>query len=72
MQVTYIQALYALVLLSNILVLGYLLLKTKKGRRDNRSDDDEGGLELSDIPDLDLPPGVILPQDKPEKEPAEA
>jgi len=67
MQITYIQLLYALVLLINLLALSYLLLKTKK--RNNGSDnDDEGGLEVFEEPILDLPPGVILPQDKPVKD----
>lgn len=27
------------------------------------SDDDEGGIEINNLPDLDLPPGICLPPD---------
>ncbi|MEP2772075.1 MAG: hypothetical protein ABJH05_07995 [Fulvivirga sp.] len=70
MQITYIQLLYASVLLINLIVLTYLLLKTKK-RNNGRKNDDEGGLEVFEEPILDLPPGVILPQDKPVKDEVE-
>ena len=66
MHITYIQFLYALVLLINLFVLTYLLFKTKKRRGgNNNNNDNEGGIETSEDPVLDLPPGVILPQDAP-------
>lgn len=64
---TYIQLLYVLVLLINLIALSYLLVKTKK-RNNGSHGNDEGGLEDFEIPKLDLPPGVILPQDKPVKD----
>ncbi len=67
MQISYIQLLYALVLLTNLIVLSYFLIKTRK-RKNGRDGDDEGGLEIYESPELDLPPGVILPRDMPVKE----
>lgn len=32
-------------------------------RLDSDSDDDEGGIEINNLPDLDLPPGICLPPD---------
>ncbi|MFP4090073.1 MAG: hypothetical protein ACLFUB_17660 [Cyclobacteriaceae bacterium] len=31
--------------------------------RDDDDDDDDGGISISPTPDLDLPPGVTLPDD---------
>jgi hypothetical protein len=30
---------------------------------DDDSDDDDGGIEINNVPDLDLPPGICLPPD---------
>jgi len=30
---------------------------------DDSDDDDEGGIEINNLPDLDLPPGICLPPD---------
>lgn len=38
--------------------------RTKKNRRNN-NDDDDGGIEFYTEPDLDLPPGVTLPDGGP-------
>ncbi len=35
----------------------------KNMRLDSDSDDDEGGIEINNLPDLDLPPGICLPPD---------
>jgi hypothetical protein len=45
-------------------VIKLLKLKTKTfnpRRNNNNNDDDDGGLEFYTEPDLDLPPGVSLP-----------
>ena len=65
MHITYIQFLYALVLFVNLFILTYLLFKTKKRKGGRNNNDNEGGIETSEDPVLDLPPGVILPQDAP-------
>lgn len=45
-------------------LLTVILMKHNKGRRNNDSDgDDDGGLPVSLPPDIDLPPGVCLPDD---------
>ncbi|MDX1628393.1 MAG: hypothetical protein R3345_06820 [Fulvivirga sp.] len=71
MQITYIQLLYALVLTVNLFALIFLIFKTKKSDKDQNKksgDDDEGGIEFMEEPELDLPPGVVLPVDSPVKE----
>lgn len=35
----------------------------KNTRMDSDADDDDGGIEINNIPDLDLPPGICLPPD---------
>lgn len=43
-----------------------LLMKRKSYRfRDNNDDDDDGGIAVSPSPDLDLPPGITLPDNGP-------
>jgi len=41
-----------------------VLMKKRNFRfRDDDDDDDDGGVSVSPTPDLDLPPGVSLPDD---------
>lgn len=74
MQLTYIQLLYVGVLAVNLIIVAVLLIKTRKPKVDRNNpdkgddSDDEGGLEESFDPVLDLPPGVILPIDTPIKD----
>ncbi|MGK7393064.1 MAG: hypothetical protein ACNS62_00780 [Candidatus Cyclobacteriaceae bacterium M3_2C_046] len=42
------------------------LIKNHKFKRRGRSDDDDGGIEFFNEPDLDLPPGVTLPDNGPD------
>ncbi|MEQ9306608.1 MAG: hypothetical protein RJQ14_22025 [Marinoscillum sp.] len=43
----------------------FLLVKVNRKNRNNDTDsDDEGGLPVSLPPDIDLPPGVCLPDDR--------
>lgn len=43
-----------------------VLMKKKNFRfRDDEDDDDDGGVSIDSTPDLDLPPGVTLPDDRP-------
>ncbi|MEO0332511.1 MAG: hypothetical protein AAF223_12645 [Bacteroidota bacterium] len=52
-----------------LLALTLVLLKIVRNERSNRSNND-GGLPLEwDEPELDLPPGVILPIDGPVRQP---
>lgn len=47
-------------------ILIYFIIKRyhrKSTRLDGDSDDDEGGIEINKLPDLDLPPGICLPPD---------
>ncbi len=49
------------------IILIFFIIKryhAKNIRLDDDNDDDDGGIEINNIPDLDLPPGVCLP-DKP-------
>jgi hypothetical protein len=49
-------------------VIRLIKLKTdqiKPRRNNNNNDDDDGGLEFFTEPDLDLPPGVTLPDGDP-------
>ena len=46
-------------------IVRLIKIKNKKNRRNN-SDDDDGGIEFYTEPDLDLPPGVSLPDSDPE------
>ncbi|AGA77290.1 hypothetical protein Echvi_1019 [Echinicola vietnamensis DSM 17526] len=47
------------------------MIRPAHGSRKNRSDDGDGGIEVTDPPKIDLPPGVIWPSDGPKtKEPA--
>lgn len=49
-----------------ILVVFIFVRSNKKKRNgDSDSDDDGGGLPISLPPDIDLPPGVCLPDDRP-------
>ncbi len=41
-----------------------VLMKRRNFRfRDDDDDDDDGGISITPTPDLDLPPGVTLPDD---------
>ncbi|MTI20449.1 hypothetical protein E1176_05385 [Fulvivirga sp. RKSG066] len=67
---TYLQFLYLLVVIANLIILGILLWRTQK-KKDNNNNDEDGGIEEFTEPTLDLPPGVTWPVDSPvvEKEP---
>ncbi len=42
-----------------------VLMKRRNFRfRDDDDDDDDGGISITPTPDLDLPPGVTLPDDR--------
>lgn len=42
-----------------------VLMKRRNFRfRDDEDDDDDGGISITPTPDLDLPPGVTLPDDR--------
>lgn len=41
----------------------FLFVRDHKRKSDDDSDDDEGGLPVNSPPDIDLPPGVCLPDD---------
>ncbi|WP_421874718.1 hypothetical protein [Marinoscillum sp.] len=52
-------------ILYTILIV-FVFVRTNKKRGNNDSDgDDEGGLPVSLPPDIDLPPGICLPDDRP-------
>ncbi|WP_258100294.1 hypothetical protein [Marinoscillum pacificum] len=54
-------------ILYTILIV-FVFIRTNKNRRNNDTDsDDEGGLPVSLPPDIDLPPGICLPDDAPRK-----
>ena len=43
-----------------------ILMKKRNFRfRDDDDDDDDGGISIHPTPDLDLPPGISLPDDGP-------
>lgn len=49
-------------------VIKFIKIKSKHfnpGKNNNNNDDDDGGLEFFTEPDLDLPPGVTLPDSDP-------
>ncbi|MHA7131917.1 hypothetical protein [Algoriphagus namhaensis] len=50
-----------------IIMIYFVATMTKKslGRKNDRSDDGDGGIETSTPPKIDLPPGVIWPSDSP-------
>ncbi|MEM6736501.1 MAG: hypothetical protein AAF620_10585 [Bacteroidota bacterium] len=61
---------YVFVLLVSIILVIVVFIRFLKDLRDDEDDeDDEDGGWGSFDPDLDLPPGVGLPIDKPSKEP---
>lgn len=50
------------------ILLAFIFVRESKRRRGNDPDsDDEGGLPVNLPPDIDLPPGVCLPDDNPGK-----
>ncbi|RED98831.1 hypothetical protein C7460_10923 [Marinoscillum furvescens DSM 4134] len=44
-------------------LLLFIFFKNQDNRKNNDEGDDEGGLPVSLPPDIDLPPGVCLPDD---------
>ncbi|HCX24934.1 MAG: hypothetical protein CMB80_06535 [Flammeovirgaceae bacterium] len=52
-------------ILYTILIV-FVFIRTNRKRPNNDTDsDDEGGLPVSLPPDIDLPPGICLPDDAP-------
>lgn len=49
------------------ILLGIIIWRKRKRRNSNPGDDDDGGLPVTKLPDLDLPPGVSLPTGGPSK-----
>lgn len=49
------------------ILMAFIFIRSSRRRKDNDDGDDEGGLPVSLPPDIDLPPGVCLPDDKPRK-----
>jgi len=54
---------YLVVVALCIFIVFRVIISTLKDYRDKNDDDDDGGIHNSEDPILDLPPGVILPQD---------
>lgn len=54
------------------ILMAFIFIRENRKKRGSDSDgDDEGGLPVSLPPDIDLPPGVCLPDDNPRKTKAE-
>ncbi|MEQ8470101.1 MAG: hypothetical protein RIC35_02905 [Marinoscillum sp.] len=51
--------------LYSIFITFVLVRVNRKNRNNDTDSDDEGGLPVSLPPDIDLPPGVCLPDDRP-------
>lgn len=49
------------------ILVAFIFIRENRKRRGGDTDDDEGGLPVSQPPDIDLPPGVCLPDDRPRK-----
>ena len=49
------------------ILLGIIIWRKRKRRSGDSGDDDDGGLPITNSPDLDLPPGVSLPSGGPTK-----
>lgn len=48
-----------------IMVYFMVILMKKKGRSQTDDDDKDGGIGVSDVPEIDLPPGITLPDGGP-------
>jgi hypothetical protein len=50
-----------------IMVYFMVILMKKKGKGHTDDDDKDGGIGVSDVPEIDLPPGITLPDGGPGK-----
>ena len=65
MQSILIDLLFCAFLYAILIAFIFVRESKKKNNRDTDSGDDEGGLPVVLPPDIDLPPGVCLPDDRP-------
>lgn len=48
-----------------VIVIYFVAMMTKNRMKKRDKGDDDGGIELSEPPKIDLPPGVVWPSDEP-------
>lgn len=65
MQTIFIDLLLCAFLYGVLMAFIFIRESKKRNNRDSDNGDDEGGLPVVLPPDIDLPPGVCLPDDRP-------